>query len=180
MSTDERFVHGSEGVAGADQVQENKELPTGVWTPWAEIKCVECVDTTHPMWTGDVDAIREVRPREQHEQSAICDRCGAEIWLPEGIAYEQKLVKALIKKRIPAHMQQTGGMCSACEVWNSVETEYVMAADVGEGYTVGPVYCVGLYKGNMEDGYDDGEYWDALTFDQAVEKIAEIWRGWQN
>ena len=189
MTTESHFVlrsadaddnnGGNEANAATNQVQE-KELPTGVWTPWAEIKCVECVDTSHPMWKGDVDAIREVRPREQFEAAAVCDKCGAEIWVAEEIAHEQRLTKALVKNGIPARMQQTGGMCSAVEVWNSDETAYAMATEVGEGETVGPVYCVGLYRGDMENGFDDGEYWDALTFEGAQERIAKIWRSFQN
>ena len=61
MSSEVHFVLGSD-----EEVQPQKELPTGVWTPWAEIKCVECVDTSHPMWKGNVAAIAELRPADQH------------------------------------------------------------------------------------------------------------------
>jgi len=155
-------------------------LATGVWTPWAQIQCVECVDTSNSMWRGDVAAIAEVRPREDWEAAGICDECGARIWISEEIAAEQRLVKELVKLDIPARMQQTGGMCSAAEVWKADESAYIMATEMGEGDTVGPVYCVGLYHGDPENGYDDYEYFEPLAFDQAISKISELWGGFQN
>lgn len=159
---------------------ETEMLPTGVWTPWAEIRCIDCVDTSHPMWKGDAVSIAEVRPAEDWEGAAICDKCGARIWVSSEIAAEQRIVKALVKVGIPARMQQTGGMCSACEVWKADESAYIMATEVGEGEVIGPVYCVGLYHGDPDIGYDDGEYFDALTLDQAVAKISELWGGFKN
>ena len=175
MSSEVHFVLGSD-----EEVQPQKELPTGVWTPWAEIKCVECVDTSHPMWKGTVAAIAELRPADQHEAEAICDRCGAKIWLPEEIAHEQRLVRELVKLDIPARMEQTGGMCSACTVWKEDESSYVMATEVGEGEDVGAVFCLGLYHGDEENGYDYDEYFEPLTFDQAVAKFSELWGGFKN
>lgn len=151
------------------------ELPTGIWTPWAQVQCVECVDTNNPRWKGDVGAISELRPREDWEAEAICDNCGAKIWIDANIANEQRVVRALLERKIPAHMQQTGGMCSAAEVWSPSEESYVMVTATEEPDDGGTWFCVGVYHDLGDGDFSEGEYADLDSFDATVERVAEIW-----
>ena len=154
------------------------ELPIGIWTPWAQILCAECHGDEG--LSGRKLDMRQFEkqpldPNGWHE-IAICDDCGKSIWMDFKIAWEQKIVRALKEKgHDTAAMSQTGGMCSAADLVLGSDEDggqknvWITESEDTERPRHDPTFFVGYY--HIENPYGDdveGEYSDALTFDEAI------------
>lgn len=107
----------------------------GVWTPWADVLCVQC-------HTATVSPVADASGADDAPGGA-CDQCGVEILLPPHVA-----PLAWLRRQLPGgDMVQTGGMCAALVFRRGEVDRVVVAADVEAGE---PVFYAGVY--------DDGEH----------------------
>lgn len=136
------------------------KLPTGTWTPWAEVLCPNCVDTSNDRWVGDTGEMSMVRERdpEGYELQAWCDKCGDQIWAPADVAQMQRIAIVLRSRGIPARLEQTGGMCCAVEVWeDGVEDQYlfIVPGDESGDQDYPAKWAFGLMCTEHSDGIED-------------------------
>lgn len=151
------------------------KLSEGIWTPWAQVLCADCMRPT-PRFIGDLEKIgrpREIRD-EDWELQGWCDECGKEVWIDNKIACEQRMVRALKKHGIPARMEQTGGMCSAAEVWSPDDKMYMMITPDEASMTIdGDHWCVGVYDSDGEWLENKGV--EDVSFALAVARVRRIY-----
>ena len=165
------------------------ELTPGIWTPHAAILCLVCHKKLFGGKWGfgsdtDIEDERfEPVPLDDEMDSAIaiCDQCGKHVWMDYKIAWEQKVVHALLAKGHKATMDQTGGMCSAASLYLDSDEDggqkHILITESDDGDTPHnePMFVVGYY--HYENPYGDdaeGEDYEVLPFDEAVAYAVKI------
>jgi len=166
------------------------ELTPGLWRPDAKVICFDChcEDMNGPVrgWgrEGNFDAANYAeRPlaEDSWEDVAVCDVCGKSIWMDVKIALEQKIVNALKDLDfVNVGMQQTGGMCSAAELWLESDEDggmkYVWIVWDEEDRN-DPKFAVGFF--HIENPYGDdweGEDGEVLPFTEAVDYAEKLYK----
>ena len=164
----------------------------GVWTPWAQILCYKCHGNEFPVTFQNDEGkyVSEMRKKYNEVDWAnkllkhsiasgnkvtFCDRCECDVQLDESIAEEHNMVKALRALNMNAHMSQTGGMNSACELFKKtdevidVETEYHPFYYVTYNFDGDNKYWI--------SGYDKNDEWiedETFGFDTFEEMLTHI------
>jgi len=167
----------------------DKMLSQGLWRPDAKVLCVHCHIKQCGNTYGFSDRLKPIdmdlykkRVCGEYELEAACQTCGTPIWMMEKVALEQRVVLALIEKGclpLTAHMQQTGGMCSAAEVMfpgrdgdGDGDYEYLWvtyAENDGD-----PLYYCGWYRTTEDGSGDQEEYVDEpMTFEGVLTWVDE-------
>lgn len=150
-----------------EEIREYKELMKpvarpGIWTPTARVICFECHGPVFPRKTYRVGAdewLAVTTPKRLEEDNDItkCDTCECDIQLEEGIAQEHNLVLKLREVGIDAHMEQTGGMCSAACIEKKDGGYYYVTAGVDSDYQ----FVMGEYDNEgewMEDSANERQF----------------------
>jgi hypothetical protein len=132
----------------------------GVWTPWAQVICLNC----HGRGEGYTRLRDEAWARRDEEITTpgdgcaltTCDQCGRDISVDATVATEHELAKRFKAMDLNASMQQTGGMCSAAAIWlGNNNDDYLLFThgDCGSRWNVG-FYSTALEEGEMIGGWD--------------------------
>lgn len=108
---------------------------------------------------------------ELHPDGAVttCDRCGAQIQVTKNVAKEHNLIEPLNALGFDAHMEQTGGMCSACCIYFKDSDNDIAELLVTYQLYDGGFYCIEAYG---YDGYIVETDWDNIKFKTQEELIA--------
>ena len=109
---------------------ENK-YSVGIWTPWAEVLCLECHGNKFNkgltiIELSEEDMKKESEPIElkEHYTVTCCGHCGKEIQLNDTVAIPHNIVLDLKKQGYDCNMTQLGGMASGCEITLNEENHY--------------------------------------------------------
>lgn len=99
------------------------KYPLGIWTPWAEVLCLECHGNKFDkgltvIELSEEDMKKESEPIELKEGyiQTCCGRCNKKIQLIDTVAIPQNIVLDLKKQGYDCYMAQLGGMISGCEI----------------------------------------------------------------
>jgi hypothetical protein len=128
----------------------------GVFHPSGAVTCCDCTDST-----------RRRTPADSGEDIAVCDDCGARIWVRDDVAGCQRAMYLINDDDAPfaAAVSQTGGMCCATTIIQSTPTRddggesYYLFVTPGETedespFVVGGYFTDGAAHGGYEEGYD--------------------------
>lgn len=100
------------------------KLRTSVWTPYGMVLCYKCHGPEFNRGFGE-QRILTVEEMAWHEEQrevfdgqhmTTCNKCNRAIQAYDEVAEENNLAEAIKRRGIRAHLTQTGGMNSACEV----------------------------------------------------------------
>ena len=153
--------------------QTKQQFTRGIWTPWAEVLCLDCHGTKvadKPMKPQVVDELKEIRTGKPGDDHGLthCDRCGKLIAVREEVANEHNLVMCLRENGINAKMVQTGGMCSGCEI-SLKDNGYLLATN---GDVKGDDFLLARYT---KDGEWDENLSSEIKTKDEVLAIAVSW-----
>lgn len=159
----------------------------GVWTPWAQVLCVECDYVglqesfergmhygKHLKTVAAMDRTAEIDQPDGH-QLGTCDKCHRGCWVRSDVALLQQvgLKSADLDWEGPFGwaLEQTGGMCAAL-VLTTDDREVVVTAMDGE-------FFIGEYKtaGDSDERWMDAiRTWqsEGLYRDDAMKPAAEL------
>ncbi len=138
----------------------------GVWTPWAQVLCVECDYTglkdspraqhyaKHLTAVSAMARTAEVA-RPEGDLMGVCDNCRCKCWVRQDVALLQQvgLKSSDLDWEGPFgwSLEQTGGMCAAL-VFSTEGREIVVTAMDGE-----------FFVGEYENTDDEDERWNEHT-----------------
>jgi len=140
----------------------------GVWTPWAQVLCVECEyaalkDSPRAQHYGKrLKAVAAMNRTEEvgHPEGHLigsCDNCHCTCWVRDDVALLQQVgfKSSDLDWEGPFgwELQQTGGMCAAL-VFSTETHEIVVTAMDGE-------FFVGEYKQPVEEWNDPIRSWQS-------------------
>ncbi len=125
----------------------------GIWTPWAAVLCYRDHGASGPVTAQDVaNNDGAVTPGED-EGVTPCDTCGRPVVVRGDVAAEHNMVLQLRTAGYAAHMDQTGGMCSAAQV-DLPDGAYLLIVDaVNAVQTYGTHF--GVFRFDAEDNSDE-------------------------
>jgi hypothetical protein len=157
------------------------ELTPAIWTPQAQILCAICHNKGHG---GTWGFGSEEQPLDDAMDQTVgfCDECGKFIWMPYKMAWEQKIVHALKEKGLDARMAQTGGMCSAAELFLLGDEDgghkYVWITESEDVDTPhdAPTFMVGFYHEQKDGEWDSDSEYTILPFDEAIALVQKIYK----
>ena len=153
----------------------------GVWTPWAQILCVECDYAAlkdspranhyarHVAAVATMDRTAEI-PRPDGDAMGTCQTCGASCWVrfDVGLLQQVGLTSSDLDWEGPFgwEMHQTGGMCAALVFSNDTHQVVVTAMD---GF-----FVVGTYLAS-DQGWEDpvGGRWESPPLYNGDENLPE-------
>lgn len=144
----------------------------GVWTPWAQVLCLECDHTAlrqgvraqtyaqHFASLSKMDRTAEV-PRPEGDRLATCDACRCPCWVRDDVALLQSVGYKSSDMDWTGpfswSLQQTGGMCAALR-FECDNRQIVVTAMDG-------CFLVGAYAAT-DEGWEEplGHRWESPPF----------------
>jgi hypothetical protein len=120
---------------------------------------------------GDDTWDKLMQPVELENGNGItkCDKCQCDIQVNYSVATEHNLVAEFIKLGFDAHMEQTGGMCSACGI-DRENGCYLITYDYDGNNKLR--YYIGAFNSEGDWEEDFGLEFD--KFEDVVEAVKEL------
>ena len=161
----------------------NPKARNGVWTPWAQVLCVECDYAAlkdgprakhydkHLKAVAAMNRTEEVDQPDGH-QLGQCNTCHCACWVRDDVALLQQVgfKSSDLDWEGPFGwaLQQTGGMCAAL-VFTADDREIVVTA-------MDSSFFIGEYKPPVEEWNNPNRSWesDSLYQDNEMKPAAEL------
>ncbi len=156
--------------------------PTGIFTPWAEVLCVDCNNAR-------VDSIPQARTITDDEAAsnpaegnAKCDRCDAAVYCErDDVVFCQRVCDAAMTiggdDGSAIELMQTGGMCVAAGY--STDRHELLVTESEEHPQGSDVMLLGVYEIDGDGDPGDTIYSATATVWDAAAR-ARLWEHWMD